>query len=132
VHRRERRETEPFGGDARKTRTRVAVAARAEGGPGDEHVGPLGLEQAEQHLERLLLVLGEVVVAAGERGDDVESVESRGQAAARPHGTVETRRLGLRGLLAAEPGEELVQVVDGSHQATALSECCPIWFVAPR
>ena len=133
VHGGERGDAEPLGRHARKTRTRVAVAARAERRPGDEQVGPLRLEQAEQLVERLVLVLAEVVVAAGERRDDLDPLELRRPARGPgPTAPVEARRRRLRGLLAAQAGEELVEVVDRSHHAVALSACWPIWFVAPR
>ena len=77
-------------------------------------------------------MLGEVVVAAGEGGDDLDALERRGQAAARADRAVEPGRRRLGSLLAAEAGEELVQVVDRPHHVVAVRACWPVWFVAPR
>ena len=132
VHGRERRDAEPLRGDAREAGAREPVAARAEGGPRDEQVGPLGLEQLEQLGERVLLVLGEVIVAAGERCRDLDPLQLGGQAATRADGPVQPGRWCLGGLLSAEAGKELVEIVDGSHHVVAVSACWPVWFVAPR
>jgi hypothetical protein len=66
-------------------------------------------------------VLGEIVVAAGEGGDDLDAFEQGLETAARPDRTLDSCRRGLGRLFAAEPGEELVQVVDRSHHVVAVS-----------
>jgi hypothetical protein len=132
VHGCERGDFEPVGGCARKTRTRQPVATGAEGGPGDEEIGLLHFEQGEQLGQGVLLVLAEVVVAAGKRHHDFDSVQLGGQAATRADRAFEPggRRLGC--LLAAQAGKELVEVVDRSHHVVAVRACWPVWFVAPR
>ena len=77
-------------------------------------------------------MLGEVIVATGEGRDDLDVLERCRQAATRADRAVEPRRRSRRSLLPAQAGEELVEVVDGPHHATADSECWPIWLVAPE
>ncbi len=116
----------------REARAGVAVPARAERRPRNEDVGlDLG-QHLEQGRERIVLVLGEVVVAAGERRHDFHALERGGKPSPGPDRAVETgrRRLGL--LLPAHAGEELVQVMDGLHSVLALRASCPIWLAAPR
>ena len=116
----------------REARAGVAVPARAERRPRDEDVGlDLG-QHLEQGRERLVLVLGEVVVAARERRHDLHAVERRGQPSPGPDRAVEPSRRSLGLLLPAHAGEELVQVVDGLHSVLALRASCPIWLAAPR
>jgi hypothetical protein len=110
----------------------VPVAPRAEGRARDQHVGRVFLEVAEQRGERLVLVLGEVVVPAGERRDDLDVFELGRQPAARADRAVEAHRWSLRLVLTAQAGEELVQVVDGLHSVRAPRLSWPIWFAAPR
>ena len=69
----------------------------------------------------------EVVVAAGQRDGDLEA-----EALARPDGALEAHRLRAGRLLAAQPGEELVEVVHDLHHDTARSLMSPIWQSDPR
>ena len=116
------------GGLASDRAARVAVAARSERGAAHEHVRLVLCQPVEQPFKGVLLVLAEVVVAAGERVGD-SRCRARGPDRPRP-----SMRVGgvLRGLLAAEPGEELVEVVDDLHHDTACSRMSPIWQMAPR
>ena len=86
----------PLGRRRREARAGVAVPARAEGRPRDEDVGlDLG-QHLEQGREGLVLVLGEVVVAAGERRHDLHALERRGQPSPGPDRAVEPGRRRLR------------------------------------
>jgi hypothetical protein len=98
---------------------RIAVTARAERRACDQHVGPLLLEELEQPGERFLLVLGEVIVAATDRRRDLDPL--RRQSTAGPDRAFEPRRRRLGLVLAPDPREELVQVVDGLHELLAPS-----------
>jgi hypothetical protein len=102
-----------LGGSRHEGPAGVAVPARAEGRSGDEHVRSELLEIAEERRERFPLVLREVVVAAGDRRHDLQSL--RGEAAAGADRALEPRRRGPRLVLAAQPGEELIDVVDCLH-----------------
>jgi hypothetical protein len=101
------------GGGAARHRGREAVAARAEGGARHEHVGPHRLERPADLRPRRRLLLGDVVVAADHGRDDAAGItERRLERAARPHRLGADRHAHVGLLLAADPGEELVQVVD--------------------
>ena len=110
----------------------IPVAAGTEGRARDQHVAPAFLQITEQLPERLLLMLGEVVVSAGDRGDDVHVAELGREPPARASGSVEPSRRSLGLVLAAQAGEELVQVVNSPHSERAPSASWPIWFAAPR
>ncbi len=77
-------------------------------------------------------MLGEVVVAARERGHDLHALELGLQAPPGADRPVEPGRWSLGLVLPAQAGKELVQVVDGLHSVLALSASWPIWFAAPR
>ncbi len=132
MHGRQRGDTEALRGEARKARTRKAVAPGPEGGAGHEQVRPLRLEEPEQPGERLLLVLAEVVVATGERGHDLDLPELGSEAPPRTDRAVEASRGRPGGLLPAEAREELVQVVNRPHHVAAVRAYWPVWLVAPR
>jgi hypothetical protein len=116
----------PLGGRGDERATGVAVPPGAEGRPGDQDVRCVFLEIGKQLLERGIFVLGEVVVPAGERGDDLDTRELGRQPTPRPDRPLEPRRRRLRLVFAAKAGEELVQVVDGPHQDRAPSASWPI------
>ena len=109
---------------------RVAVPAGSERRAADEHVGALVVQPAQQVGEGSILVLAELVVAAGERERDrqAELLEPLSG----PDRALDPDRRRACRLLAAEAGEELVQVVDRTHAATARRSRSPIWQVAPR
>jgi hypothetical protein len=104
----------------------VAVAPGAERGTGHEDVWAVFLQVAEQRGQCLVLVLGEVVVPAGDRRDDVDVFELGRQPAARADRAVEAHRWSLRLVLTAQAGEELVQVMDRLHSVRAPRVSWPI------
>ncbi len=99
-----------------------AVAPAGEGRTGDHHLGA-ALARLRDELGGELRVRGGVVVAADGGGDDLVLVtEQGGQLAPGSQGTVAQLWPGARGVLAADAGEELVDVVDELHQATASAQ----------
>jgi hypothetical protein len=125
VHRRDRGHP---GLDRRPSdlRTRVAVPTRPERRARDDEVRGLGLGELEDPGGRLLLVLREVIVPAGDGRHDLDPLEGRGEAAPRTNRAIESdrRRLGL--VLSADPREELVQVVNGPHHEVTPRSSWPI------
>ena len=96
-----------------------AVAPAREGGSGHEELGAPGAGLLDKGGGELGMP-GGVVVAADGGGDDLVLVpEDRSQPAPGPHRTVVEDRPGAGGVLPADPGEELVDVVDDLHQAAS-------------
>src|SRR5207249_4711724 len=115
---------------AREHTAGVAVPAGPERGTADQDVGRQLVDPAKQYGEGVGFVLPEVIVAASDR--DVGSQAGRDEAPARPGGSVEAERSRAGSLLATEPREELVEVVDDGHDATAVRSSSPVSPVAPR
>ena len=105
---------------------RVAVTPRAECRTGYEDVRTFLLQVAEQRRERLFLMLGEIVVPAGERRNDLDLPELARKPATRTDSPPEARRWSLRLVLSAQASEELVHVVDGLHSVRAPKVSWPI------
>ena len=102
----------------------VSVPARSERRTADEHVGVQLLEPPEQRRERLALVLAEEIVATGE--GDVGRRTRRRERASRALRAIQPDGLVSGGLLAAEPREELIDVVDDRHAGTAVQDASPV------
>jgi len=108
-----------LGGGAPDSRAREAVAPAREGGAGDQQLGPLRARPLDERGRELGASGGVVVAADGGRDDLVLVSEQRRQAAPGSHGAVAQLGAGVRGLLAADAREELVDVVGHSHQAAS-------------
>src|SRR6266545_2372460 len=116
VHRRHRGDAEPRRG-ATGGRARQAVATGAEGRPRHQHGGAEGLELPPDGDDGRLLLLRHVVVAADDRADDTRGIAEGGLEHAPRPDRLRTRRDADGGaLFAADPGEELVQVVDDTQR----------------
>jgi hypothetical protein len=113
------------GGDAERAghaagqRAAQAVAARVEGGSGQQQAGLVALQRLPDARADRFLALRDVVVAAHERGDDRSLGPQRLlERPARPDRPFAHLERSLRPLLAPDAAEELVQVV---HYADWLS-----------
>ncbi len=99
----------------RDPRARHPVAPAGEGRTGDHQLG-LALARLRDELGGELGVRGGVVVAADGGGDDLVLVTQQGgQLAPGSQGPVAQLWAGARRVLAADAGEELVDVVDDLH-----------------
>jgi hypothetical protein len=94
-----------------------AVATGGEGGTRDHNIGFDTLEVGPDGLPRLGLTLIDEVVAADDGGDDPTRItEDLLECAPRADRLAPGRHADIGLVLPADPGEELVDVVDDSHR----------------
>jgi hypothetical protein len=98
---------------AARQRAAQTVAARVEGRAGDHEIGLVTLQRVAHSGARGFLALRDIVVAADEGGHHAAlGPERLLQRSSRPHRPLAHLERSLRALLAPDPAEELIQVVD--------------------
>ena len=103
--------------DATDVRAGEAVPAGAERGAGDQHVGLKPRELARDGVERGVLLLAHEVVAADDRRHDLRRVAERLlERTPWPHRALAHGHADVSLLLAADPGEELIDEVDDAER----------------
>src|SRR6266545_3151245 len=103
-----------------------AIASGAERGTRDDHIGSEPAQRRGDGREGLILPLAHEVVAADEGGHDLRGIAQRLlERAPRAHPAIARGHADMRLVLAADPGKELIDVMDDSERCT--HECSPCW-----